>query len=146
MRTDPTGTRTAILDSVYTHLRGGIWDLANSGEMAKNVFFEACSNDESCRWHFPDIEQTFVSISEDLDANPPVVPIEVNGQPLEAQVSSVEGWSGIYQALYEENQIALLPFLAVALQMNSTDMLSPCLLYTSPSPRDISGSRMPSSA
>ena len=125
MRTDPTGTRTAILDSVYTHLRGGIWDLANSGEMAKNVFFEACSNDESCRWHFPDIEQTFVSISEDLDANPPVVPIEVNGQPLEAQVSSVEGWSGIYQALYEENQIALLPFLAVALQMNSTDMLSP---------------------
>ena len=68
---------------------------------------------------------TFVSISEDLDANPPVVPIEVNGQPLEAQVSSVEGWSGIYQALYEENQIALLPFLAVALQMNSTDMLSP---------------------
>ena len=24
--------------------------------------------------------------------------------------------------------------------------LSPCLLYTSPSPRDISGSRMPSSA
>ena len=25
-------------------------------------------------------------------------------------------------------------------------MLSPCLLYTSPSPRDISGSRMPSSA
>ncbi|MDC0234102.1 alpha/beta hydrolase [Acidimicrobiia bacterium] len=125
MRTDPTGTRTAILDSVYTHLRGGVWDLANSGEMAKNVFFEACSNDESCRWHFPDIEQTFVSIREDLDANPPVVPIEVNGQPLEAQVSSVEGWSGIYQALYEENQIALLPFLAVALQMNSTDMLSP---------------------
>ena len=40
-------------------------------------------------------------------------------------MSSVEGWSGIYQALYEENQIALLPFLAVALQMNSTDMLSP---------------------
>ena len=93
--------------------------------MARNVFFEACSNDESCRWHFPDIEQTFVSIREDLDSNPPVVPIEVNGQPFEAQVSSVEGWSGIYQALYEENQIALLPFLAVALQMNSTDMLSP---------------------
>ena len=26
------------------------------------------------------------------------------------------------------------------------DWISPCLLYTSPSPRDISGSRMPSSA
>ena len=29
---------------------------------------------------------------------------------------------------------------------NEGDLIIPCLLYTSPSPRDISGSRMPSSA
>ena len=34
----------------------------------------------------------------------------------------------------------------IELGWNIGEMINPCLLYTSPSPRDISGSRMPSSA
>ena len=33
-----------------------------------------------------------------------------------------------------------------SLSLNRTDVLADCLLYTSPSPRDLSTSRMPSSA
>ena len=36
--------------------------------------------------------------------------------------------------------------LLIPFKMGSTNALNICLLYTSPSPRDISGSRMPSSA
>ena len=38
------------------------------------------------------------------------------------------------------------PFIAYADCKNKTNYQMICLLYTSPSPRDISGSRMPSSA
>ena len=44
--------------------------------------------------------------------------------------------SGILQILFDENIIGKEGF----------DKAYTCLLYTSPSPRDISGSRMPSSA
>ena len=42
----------------------------------------------------------------------------------------------------------LLPiiWLVIASTKNNTDLVSTCLLYTSPSPRDLSTSRMPSSA
>ena len=36
--------------------------------------------------------------------------------------------------------------LIVALEKKAAKLVAACLLYTSPSPRDISGSRMPSSA
>ena len=36
--------------------------------------------------------------------------------------------------------------IVALVKMNPVDVYKACLLYTSPSPRDISGSRMPSSA
>ena len=127
MRTDPTGTRTALLDSVYSHLQGGVWDLSNSGNMARKVLFKACSDDESCKRHFPDLESTFNSILTELDVNPSIIPVEINGQSFDAFFTRSESWNGIYQTLYDETQIPLIPFIAIALQTNNTALLAPLI-------------------
>ena len=48
-----------------------------------------------------------------------------------------------YYAMGETEKDVAKPFVGVVSTWNEA---APCLLYTSPSPRDISGSRMPSSA
>ena len=45
-----------------------------------------------------------------------------------------------------KKQIRVEGFIEKASEKDSDDYFNSCLLYTSPSPRDISGSRMPSSA
>ena len=50
--------------------------------------------------------------------------------------------------VFSERDPAKLPWkdLGIDVVVESTGLFTDCLLYTSPSPRDISGSRMPSSA
>ena len=57
----------------------------------------------------------------------------VSGRPVESGLILCKGW-GL------EDSISFL------IGMNGGVLYDTCLLYTSPSPRDISGSRMPSSA
>ena len=45
-----------------------------------------------------------------------------------------------------QNRIKALNFMADYLEKNTKEILDACLLYTSPSPRDKTVSRMPSSA
>ena len=47
---------------------------------------------------------------------------------------------------YSEDKIAELMKTSHAAHVRNGHQINICLLYTSPSPRDISGSRMPSSA
>eukprot|EP00831_Metopus_contortus_P067665 TRINITY_DN603_c0_g1_i11.p1 TRINITY_DN603_c0_g1~~TRINITY_DN603_c0_g1_i11.p1 ORF type:complete len:113 (-),score=37.12 TRINITY_DN603_c0_g1_i11:23-361(-) len=53
--------------------------------------------------------------------------------------SILEGFSMLFEALYQLEEM-LMPCL------EGFDQFKNCLLYTSPSPRDLSTSRMPSSA
>ena len=57
---------------------------------------------------------------------------EGNGHPY--------SWSIIINGKYNSQELAKCPYAAII------DYISNCLLYTSPSPRDLSRSRMPSSA
>ena len=47
---------------------------------------------------------------------------------------------------FDAKKDALLELAAITLKMDENGNLHPCLLYTSPSPRDPKTSRMPSSA
>ena len=56
-------------------------------------------------------------------------------------------WSSLFTLLLEiEGHINERPLTYVSDEVDSVSPLNPCLLYTSPSPRDLSTSRMPSSA
>ena len=82
----------------------------------------------------------------------------MNLEPLEKQLVSIIEIHPEYHHLignidneYFPEQGEVNPFLHINLHLALRDQLSTnqpkgCLLYTSPSPRDISGSRMPSSA
>ena len=55
-----------------------------------------------------------------------------------------EGWTDV--VLVERDELTSGTTWHSAAQVTNFGMNQTCLLYTSPSPRDISGSRMPSSA
>ena len=56
------------------------------------------------------------------------------------------GFQGALQGAGTPNQAGIGGFLPLSVGENSIWFLDACLLYTSPSPRDLSTSRMPSSA
>ena len=64
--------------------------------------------------------------------------------------SSIAGWKGIEASdmlLKPDPTAAYIdPFYEEPTLVLSCDVIEPCLLYTSPSPRDYAASRMPSSA
>ena len=70
-------------------------------------------------------------------------PVGIMAHPVETiQVKTTDVLERVAQ-LVEERQIKQI-VLGLPLNMSGTE--GPCLLYTSPSPRDLSTSRMPSSA
>ena len=81
----------------------------------------------------------------------PKVLCEANGRPLVGYVidalrsAGVEGLVAVvgYQAELVQEKLSSVGNIQFALQ---AEQLGTCLLYTSPSPRDQRGSRMPSSA
>ena len=57
------------------------------------------------------------------------------------------GASALYNRKYHKTVVEThLDFIKAGAEIIVTNSFGSCLLYTSPSPRDISGSRMPSSA
>ena len=81
-------------------------------------------------------------MSEELQ-NPPVVDLDLIFQPIPGE--NPAGESLRYSGIYDEMREARRADENLAQGAWQTE-LKVCLLYTSPSPRDISGSRMPSSA
>ena len=75
---------------------------------------------------------------------------------IEAGVNPVVGWSSSWVIFGGAAQLTLISLLGsgaavtaaigAALVVNARHLMYSCLLYTSPSPRDQRGSRMPSSA
>ena len=74
-------------------------------------------------------------------------PAKDQPESFEFNASSLEAANFIV-AKYPEGkqQSAVMALLYIAQKQNNNWIPLACLLYTSPSPRDISGSRMPSSA
>ena len=64
----------------------------------------------------------------------------------DAAVVTVTEWKDFVPAL-QEGKLALTPFVVgTEFETEYEELVKDCLLYTSPSPRDLSTSRMPSSA
>ena len=79
-----------------------------------------------------------------------------SGENLEATVTTIKNNRGTViskrydvadrEAVYAFKEEVLSEFGQVDIVINNAGIALPCLLYTSPSPRDLSTSRMPSSA
>jgi pimeloyl-ACP methyl ester carboxylesterase len=70
MRDFPQGVRSAIIDSVYPPQVDYFSEYAVNAHQAYLKLFESCSVDPFCRETYPDLEDVFYHVMDDLNANP----------------------------------------------------------------------------
>ena len=90
-------------------------------------------------------DETSVSIVSNIGDT-----FRIHSNIIASQIEDHAKWGGVVPELAARKHLELLPFVLdealeeSKIKIEEVDYI--CLLYTSPSPRDISGSRMPSSA
>ena len=84
---------------------------------------------------------------------PPIRPVDIEAQDREARAANIAAQNQVLADLIEQQEAltarlaaAPPPFYTPAFYEQAQSDYTPCLLYTSPSPRDKRQSRMPSSA
>lgn len=111
MRDYPEGVRSAILDSVCLPQADHYAEIAASGERAFNLLFESCAADPACNQAYPDLENVFYGLVEQLDTEPVTltvtpmmsstsIPMKLNGDRL---------INAMFSMLYNSDLIPRLP-------------------------------------
>lgn len=113
MRDHPEGIRSVVIDSVYPP------EVQSWEEYAQNTvevfirLFQACAKDSQCNAAYPDLEQTFYSTVESLDAQPAeyagIDPDTGNG--VEMSLSGNDLIERVFQLLYSTESIPYLPWV-----------------------------------
>jgi pimeloyl-ACP methyl ester carboxylesterase len=108
----PDGIRSLILDSTSPTDFAG--DASTNEDFLRSLglVFEQCAADSACRTRFPDLEAEFHATVASLDADPFVVPMDDPAR-FPAGGIHVDGLlfaRGMFQALYSEDLISLLPY------------------------------------
>lgn len=86
MRDHPEAVRSAVLDSTYPLEVNLYTALAPNAERAFNALFEACSNDASCSQNYPNLEDDFYALADQLNARPVTVLFTAGGAEQEARL------------------------------------------------------------
>ena len=110
MRDTPDGIRSVVLDAAYPLEVNLYEEIAANGARSIEALFAACEADAACAQRFPELEQTFLALVEELNAQP--VPITVvdpqSGRRLESELSG----DGLVAFIFESSYATeLLPFL-----------------------------------
>ncbi len=90
LRDHPQGVRSAILDSVQP-IDTNIWlDDAGSAQVTLQTLFAACQADFVCRTVYPNLEQVYADVVNDLAADPVALEI-VNSETGESKTEVLDG-------------------------------------------------------
>ena len=104
-----------------------------SSSFASHIELKPCVEIAHCvreEWEVNNIEKPFEEIKTYIENTPRTEIVEIDGDYLHAEATSK------WMKYVDDLEVSFLP---------ESNILS-CLLYTSPSPRDVRSSRMPSSA
>ena len=116
MRDTPDGIRSVVLDAAYPLEVNLYEEIAANGSRAIEALFAACQADAACAQRFPELEQTFLAMVDELNAQP--VPVTVvdpqTGRRLESELSGDGLVSFTFQSLYATELLPFLPEIIAA--------------------------------
>lgn len=98
MRDYPQLVRSAILDSVYPQAVDAYGELAINAQSALDALFDACERDAECNSAYPNLEQVFYEVVEELNAD-----------PIEGAYDGSAFIDDMFSALYDVNLVKVLP-------------------------------------
>ncbi len=111
LRDHPEGVRSVVIDSVYPPEVNSWEEYGQNTADVFNNLFQACSADAECSAAYPDLEQTFSTVVEQLNATP----AEYTGTDSTTRESVDKTMTGdefidrVFQVLYSTANIPYLP-------------------------------------
>ncbi len=111
MRDFPGGVRSVILDSAYP-VEGDLYEnYPRSQNDAFRVFFDSCAADAECNAQYPDLENRFYALVEELNENPVAFEIThwLNGSTHQTLFWGDDLISMLFQTLYSESMFIDMP-------------------------------------
>lgn len=111
MRANPESLRAVVLDSVVPPQVNRPVDTVASTDAALERFFTACAEDDVCNASFPNLEDTYVQVYDQLEQTP----LSYTFQGESAELDSDTLQAAIFQSLYSPSAIAQLATIIGAL-------------------------------
>ncbi len=111
MRDHPAGVRSVILDSAYPVEADLYENVPRSMNEAFRVFFDSCAADPACSQQYPDLENRFYALVEELNENPLEIEIQhwLNGSRYDALFWGDDLIGMLFQTLYSETMFIDMP-------------------------------------
>ncbi|MEP6985919.1 MAG: alpha/beta fold hydrolase [Chloroflexota bacterium] len=110
LRDHPEGVRSVIIDSVYPPEVSSWEEYGQNTADEFNKLFSACTSNSECSTAYPDLEKTFGSIVEKLNAEPAHYSgTNASGEAVDKDMSGSEFIDRVFQVLYVTNSIPYLP-------------------------------------
>jgi pimeloyl-ACP methyl ester carboxylesterase len=111
MRDFPDNIRSVILDGVVAPQTNFITRVAQSEERVYSEFFAACENDVSCAELYPDLEDRFFALVEELNDNPAAITLT---DPETGERTRTALWGDdivdfLFQMFYVSGSVGALP-------------------------------------
>jgi len=108
----PDDVKTLLLDSPISDIRDYYTYNTANYVSSLNKLFESCKNDPGCNGEYPDLEDTYYKVVEDLTQNPITVEIDESIVETGTFTYNAEDFKiAIHQALYQNGLIEVLPLL-----------------------------------
>jgi pimeloyl-ACP methyl ester carboxylesterase len=119
MRDTPNSLRSVVLDSVYPLQSNLYTEMPANVNRALSTLFTGCATNRACNESYPELEQTFYRLVDELNASP--IPIEVDGQI--SQLSGDRLIGSMFRLLYSSALIPRLPQAISALSTGDSSIL-----------------------
>lgn len=128
MRDRPEGVRSVILDSVYPLQVGLDVELATNADRAFTTLFEGCAADSFCSQQYPNLEEVFYQVVEQLAAQPATVQLE---RGLDAVYLDGDLFlDAIFGSLYRTDALPWIPLMIYEASRGNYDPLQTPLRAT----------------
>lgn len=110
--TFPDDVQTLILDSSISDISSFYTNNTSGFMTGLSKVFDACKNDPDCNTQYPELEQVFYEVIEDLEKNPITVPVSKSIIESKQFTFNVEDFKvALQQALYHKKLIEVMPLL-----------------------------------
>lgn len=124
MRDYPQAVRSAIIDSVFPLQVNYNGSFAPNAHRAFSAFFRECATDTFCDQTYPDLEDTFYGIVDELNTNP----VTLTSRQGDLFVDGGDFLNMLYSALYRATDLDLVPLLIYRANAGYLGMLAELFL------------------
>lgn len=126
MRSYPDGIRSVVLDSVLPPEVDLYAEAAGNLDRALGELFSGCAEDDVCSSAYPNLESDFYQLLDELEIDPVVAPVSdvFTGETYQAVVDGATLGGVVFQALYSEDAIPIIPSMIDNIRSGETYELS----------------------